>query len=715
MFMKLSKHSLIKKAASLTAASVLFFTALPFSAYASEVSPSDYTAVSIISPSDIRYEVSSSDVATLSDSVQSDSVQDKNADCPIIVVPGIMGSRLYQQGFGGRDDLVWTAKDMSELEGWFWALDALLYYPDKDTNLGDELNIDNFLYVLHNDDKQNELPESKREYGSLNTYKSLVDSLCREFGDTRDIYFFSYDWRQSNKISAQNLSKQIEKVLEGTGFDKVDLVCHSMGGCVASYYEKYYNSGDRVRKYITCGTPYEGAPTILNSTLTRNVQDDLVTDSFISAAGLTTEYKAAMPSLSELVPSKGYFEQNGTFSRGKKIIGLLGVERTSIEKINYSQFAGICREIYGKNFDEGVSFYNDINTNGYNILASLDNSYFIIGCRQNTINAVTITEGYKTYGTAVTDAQYGNGDGTVPYASAAMLRKLCVLEKEDRCLNVVTTHGGTAGCKDGDMSTAEINGANKALTYINEVLGNRDITVTSDSSAYSDTTVIKIEGPVDIKISKNGETLNSSIENLSLKSSFGRIDFIGTVGEIKMLCLMGGSYDIELTSNADGLLGYTIRKFDRNDNLTDERVFEKIPVTEDTLIDSDTSFDQSIELCIDTDGDGSEDAKWECARGDEGVKVTDNNDSDKSDSNKTLSFRTGASLQTDISASLSSEGQKKLALTYTVILPFTVSNSDNEPLKVIPLGKNSSLTIVSDSVKPAYLKTNFVIPFKLKK
>ena len=108
-----------------------------------------------------------------------------------------------------------------------------------------------------------------REYGADGTYKTLVDSICKKFPN-REVYVFSYDWRKSNSISAEKLNKEIQKILQETGKTKVDIVAHSMGGLVASSYYSKYGSG-KVDKIITCGTPYEGAPSLINAVMNWDV------------------------------------------------------------------------------------------------------------------------------------------------------------------------------------------------------------------------------------------------------------------------------------------------------------------------------------------------------------------------------------------------------------------------------------------------------------
>lgn len=612
------KASLGRKIAALTLVLAIVAASMPATAYAA------------VSPSDIQVNaVSSSDSVASAQTKEFSVVSDNNTNCPIIVVPGIMGSKLYQKDNRGRDDLVWAVSDLTDITTYMWVLDAFSLLPGKDTTLGDEINISNELYVLHNSDKQNELPTSKREYGAANAYVELVDTLCDSFGANRDIYFFSYDWRQTNADSAKKLNEQIQNVLSGTQFDKVDLVCHSMGGCVASGYVSRYGSS-RIRKVITCGTPYEGAAAILNRTLSNKVLENTVADLLITIAGMNSQRKAELPSMTELLPSESYFNADGTFSKGNKILGIFGLDKNSVETISYEQYVKLCRDIYGDNFDSGRAFYNNIQSNGYNVLAGLENSYFVIGIQQQTVNSITFTSGldipgFNKNGVAVTDAQYGNGDGTVPYISATMLTRLKNKVGEDRYIELTTDHGGTVGSTSNSMDEASLVGADKALAYITEILGDRPVTVESDEYQAQGSVVLRLDGAADVKVSRNGETLDSSVENLSTTASFGRLDFMGVTGEIKMLCLDDGDYNITLSGIADDTIEYTLRRFDENNTLTDERTFDSVPVTANTTISTNSGDFEDTVLCIDNDGDGTTDEKWSAAKNSDGTPTTGDN------------------------------------------------------------------------------------------
>ena len=77
----------------------------------------------------------------------------------------------------------------------------------------------------------------------------------------KNLFISFYDWRQKIKESAQiYLTKTITLAKQITGANKVNLICHSMGGLVARAYAQsnmYYNDVDQL--IILC-TPNAGSP-----------------------------------------------------------------------------------------------------------------------------------------------------------------------------------------------------------------------------------------------------------------------------------------------------------------------------------------------------------------------------------------------------------------------------------------------------------------------
>lgn len=86
---------------------------------------------------------------------------------------------------------------------------------------------------------------------------------------------------------ARRLGRLVERVLESTGADAVDIVGHSMGGVVSRYYTNLEAGGDRVRRLITLGSPHSGAEI-----------------SLFGVGRMRTELRRGSPTLTRLAASK---------------------------------------------------------------------------------------------------------------------------------------------------------------------------------------------------------------------------------------------------------------------------------------------------------------------------------------------------------------------------------------------------------------------------
>lgn len=72
---------------------------------------------------------------------------------------------------------------------------------------------------------------------------------------------FPYDFRQSIAKTAHLLNKEIRLRADGR---QVAIIAHSMGGLVANYWWTYLSDGIDVKRIVTIGTPYRGAPKALD-------------------------------------------------------------------------------------------------------------------------------------------------------------------------------------------------------------------------------------------------------------------------------------------------------------------------------------------------------------------------------------------------------------------------------------------------------------------
>ena len=90
-------------------------------------------------------------------------------------------------------------------------------------------------------------------------YTPLLNSL-HEWGfvDGQDLFVFDYDWRQSNRDTADRLVEYVlahPKLLDG----EFDILAHSMGGIVARLFIRNPDHPGHVNRLISMGTPFQGA------------------------------------------------------------------------------------------------------------------------------------------------------------------------------------------------------------------------------------------------------------------------------------------------------------------------------------------------------------------------------------------------------------------------------------------------------------------------
>lgn len=326
------------------------------------------------------------------------------AGSPIIFVPGIFDSRLYNTD--GK--LVWLSPMIKE--------NVLKY-----------LDIDNPLIVQNNLIDQCRLPIISREYGLNNAFLFIISVLCDEFKSS-NVFVFSYDFRRSCSDAADALRDESEYILENYDCDKVNIVAHSMGGLVASSYAAKYGTSD-IDKVITLAAPYEGSPKAFYSAASGNIHG--IPEFLTEQAGLSRSMYLKYPSLSELLPTKRFIEKYPL--------------KAGSEDVSFEEYENICRKLVGDNYDRGVDFMNSINKNGRNILTYYDKSYFLAGIGRQT--AVSV----KMDGDAVYEIKEGNddiikGDSLVPFDSASMMGELEKLGKDefgdDRFVYFENSHNG---------------------------------------------------------------------------------------------------------------------------------------------------------------------------------------------------------------------------------------------------------------------------------
>ena len=218
---------------------------------------------------------------------------------PVIVIPGILGSRLVDSESGR---VVWGAFDRMSVDPARPADAALAALPmrvDGDINrLRDEVVPDGVLDQIHISlaGLPIDLAAYRHILGALGVggYRDeeLGEAGAVDYGDAHYTCFqFPYDWRQDIAISAGELGKFIEerrayvreKLEAEYGIENpdvhFDIVAHSMGGLVARHYLMYGETGlpadgslpevtwagaEGIDRVVLIGTPSAGSALALD-------------------------------------------------------------------------------------------------------------------------------------------------------------------------------------------------------------------------------------------------------------------------------------------------------------------------------------------------------------------------------------------------------------------------------------------------------------------
>jgi pimeloyl-ACP methyl ester carboxylesterase len=174
----------------------------------------------------------------------------------VIYLPGIMGSELVN----ANDDVVWGMKPslLFRQAAFGSVLSALVPRPKDGIRASRPIRWASGLPML----------------SSVEPYTALETKLKTTVVAPDALLPFAYDWRRSIHDAAQALKPVARehhrrwserwKTLsaadrQGLPDPRLTLVCHSMGGLVASYFTAFLDDDQIVRRVVTLGTPFGGS------------------------------------------------------------------------------------------------------------------------------------------------------------------------------------------------------------------------------------------------------------------------------------------------------------------------------------------------------------------------------------------------------------------------------------------------------------------------
>lgn len=265
---------------------------------------------------------------------------------PVIFIPGIMGSRLKLQEGNitnpSTDSTLWPSlwrpsqgkmslKNGGDLRIYTdyafdrycldpWCLVATLVYEPLITKMASKY------------------PEYRTE--GYPVFRISCDTT--QYGSK--LFVFPWDFRKGVNAENINLLKSYISCASLLNANQdVNIVAHSMGGLLAQAYIVANPTTHKVKKLISIGTPWLGAPKTTLALLTGELDD--LTNKLISQwyiRGLTEHF----PGAHELLPSRTYFEHAllapFTISR----LDNAGTTRLPQETVTYDVFGARIKELY---------------------------------------------------------------------------------------------------------------------------------------------------------------------------------------------------------------------------------------------------------------------------------------------------------------------------------------------------------------------------------
>lgn len=230
--------------------------------------------------------------------------QERAADrqqAPVIIIPGLMGSRLVHRETGVE---AWPGSTKQLLTSGYLEL-ALRIDPETLEPKDDGLVASGLFDGVIGLDFYRKVVKALQEVGGYrrgNPGEAVTGREAR-------FYAFAYDWRQDNIVTVRALDALIEQIRRDYADPelRIDVIAHSMGGLVLRYYERYGTAdvmdgnsftvtgigARKLRRVVLLGTPNQGSVSAIHHFL----------DGYrVGLSRMPNEGIATMPSTYQLFP-----------------------------------------------------------------------------------------------------------------------------------------------------------------------------------------------------------------------------------------------------------------------------------------------------------------------------------------------------------------------------------------------------------------------------
>ena len=226
---------------------------------------------------------------------------ERHNQVPVIIVPGLMGSRLMHRDTGVE---AWPGSAKQLFTSGYHEL-ALRIDPATLEPKDDGLVASGLFDGVVGLDFYGKVVAALQQFGG---YRRGTPGEAVPNHEAR-FYPFPYDWRQDNVRTAQALDALIEQIRRDYGDPvlRVDVIAHSMGGLVVRYYERYGAvdvldgnafpitgaGAQKLRRVVLLGTPNQGSVSAIHYFLNGYR---------VGLSRMPNEGIATMPSTYELFP-----------------------------------------------------------------------------------------------------------------------------------------------------------------------------------------------------------------------------------------------------------------------------------------------------------------------------------------------------------------------------------------------------------------------------
>ncbi|MBX4189250.1 hypothetical protein KW785_01480 [Candidatus Parcubacteria bacterium] len=485
---------------------------------------------------------------------------------PVIIVPGIMGSKLNRDDDSNAE--VWMNLFKMALPGDDSYLNELVLSITGEPGSAPGLRPTDIIRSV-------DVPLFRRHL-----FDGLIEALEESgYVEGKDIFVFAYDWRLDISKEAAKLKERIDQIMFQTGASKVNVVAHSMGGLVFKDFLKEFGPTS-INGFIDIASPHFGAPKSF-STLTHGN-----TDIGILNQGTIKYISQNMPSIYELLPSQKYFDSTDNNYKYYVFNGVNNNSRLSFDQTkDYLKNAGRNSTLV----DRADSFHQEIdnlNPADYGV-----KTYNIVGCGTPTIGQFYILS-QKSDGSYEYNIKMISGDGTVPLRSAEAIHALKTYYAKGA---VHATMPSTTGVKElvADLLTSDSDPNISSFS---------NITTNEADCPKINGKLVSFHSPIELHVyDANGNHVGPDA-NGDVESNIPGVDYEVIDGNKFAFLPDGEDYKIVGNATGDGTFDTRI------ETITDGEVsaltfFNDVPISTTAAVTFDVGSTTPEVMAIDNDGD----------------------------------------------------------------------------------------------------------------